>query len=456
MEEPLSDLYRARDYPAMSHPVADPAVNFVAARLVGLEAPFPGDARILEIGCASGHHLLPLAERWPAARLTGIDFSGRAIRRARGLAEEAGLSNVDFHECALDAFEAHDGPYDFIIAHGFFSWVPDEVKARLLSFCHEHLSSNGLAVISFNVEAGWCARRPLIEKSRAIQQFGGVDEMAALGLLKSVTKDPADLAIIDDMLAKGPGILPFDDFAPVNDAWPLDRFVMAAGNCGLRWLGESVASNNRPQVWSAQDEAEAARLFNDRPLLELHQWMDERSQRTFRAAMFCREDAPMQARISTEVALDFELLATGAPPHPMAERIYETIKEHGRASVPARHVVNALARFGEKEIAREIFLGIAAGWLSARCEPLRASRQLPESPKLSALQSACVRRKLPVVDALHRPCAFPESDYAVLSLMDGCLDLGGLKARAAVLSPHLDFDRWIGHLHALHLLSRLP
>lgn len=448
MDQPLIDLYRARDYPAMSHPVADPAVNFVAARLVGLQAVSPGNARVLEIGCASGHHLLPLAGRWPSARFTGIDFSGRAIRRARVLAEEAGFSNVDFHECALEAFTADDGPYDYIIAHGFFSWVPDEVKARLLSFCRDHLGANGLAVISFNVEAGWRSRRPLIEKSRAIQQFGGVDEMAALELLKSVTKAPADLAIIDDMLAKGPGILPFDDFAPVNDAWPLDRFVMAAEKSGMRWLGESVASNNRPPDWAAEDEAEATRCFKNRPLLELHQWMDERSMRTFRAAMLCRADAALQARISTEVALDFELRPAGAPPGPMAARIHETLTDRGHSSVPAKQVVDALAEFGKKEIAREIFHGIADGWLDARCHALRVPSQVLRFPEMNALRLACARRELPIVDALHRPCAFPETDYAILSLMDGSLVLEELKARAAVLSPHLDFDRWIDHLNA--------
>jgi len=453
MEQGLLELYRERGYPAMSHPVADPAVNVVAARLVGFDAPPPAGARVLEIGCASGHHLLPLAERWPAARFTGIDFSGREIRQATELAGEAGLANAVFHECPLDAFAAEDAPYDYIIAHGFFSWVPDEVKARLFSFCRDHLSANGLAVISFNVEAGWRARQPLIEKTRAIQQIGGVDEMAALEVLKSVTRDLADLAIIDDMLAKGPGILPFDDFAPVNDAWPLNRFVMTAEDFGLRWLGESVAANNRPLCWSAEDEEEAARLFRNRPLLELHQWMDERSMRTFRVAMICRADAPLRERISSEAVLDFELRPAAAPPNPLATRIHEVLSDAGPSSMPAGQVVEALEECGQREILREIFLGITDGWLDARCLALRVPPQVPGFPKMSALRLACARRKLPVVDAMHRPCSFPESDYAVLSLLDGRMDLDELKARAAILSPRLDFECWSEHLHARALFE---
>lgn len=448
MEPRLRELYAQRGYPAMSHPVADPAQNVVAARLVGLAAPVPRTARVLEIGCASGHHLLPLAERWPSAQFTGIDFSEKHIALANQLAAEAGLSNVVFHECALEEFAPRDARYDFIIAHGFFSWVPDEVKANLLTFCRDHLSPSGIAVISFNVEAGWKARRPLIEKTRAIQQLSGLDVMTALDALKIVTADEADLAILDDMLAKGPDILPFDDFAPVNDAWPLDYLVASAARAGLRWLGESIAANNRPLCWTAEDEAESASLFRDRPLLELHQWMDERSERTFRCAMWCRADAPLEPRISTGVVMEYELQPVDHPPDPLAVRIHDVLKNRGHSSVPAREILNAFPEIDQREIAREILLGITQGWLDARCDAIHISPQVPHFPKLSDLRLACARKNLPVVDAMHKPCAFPEGDYAILSLMDGQMDLRELKNQASHLSPRLDFDRWIAHLNS--------
>ena len=67
-ECPVDQLYQAHRYPAMSHPLCDPAVTAVAARLGGLATAPPAQARILEIGCASGHNLLPLARRWPQSR----------------------------------------------------------------------------------------------------------------------------------------------------------------------------------------------------------------------------------------------------------------------------------------------------------------------------------------------------------------------------------------------------
>ena len=42
------------------------------AALHGLEAPDPSRSRVLEIGCAIGANLLPMAERLPGARLVGV------------------------------------------------------------------------------------------------------------------------------------------------------------------------------------------------------------------------------------------------------------------------------------------------------------------------------------------------------------------------------------------------
>ena len=50
---------------------------------------------MLEIGCASGGNLLPLAARFPEAEFTGIDLSANQIAEARERAGRLELSNVD-------------------------------------------------------------------------------------------------------------------------------------------------------------------------------------------------------------------------------------------------------------------------------------------------------------------------------------------------------------------------
>jgi len=441
-----------RLYPAMSHPTADPAGIVVAARFAGVDPPEPSRARILEIGCASGHHLLPLAMRWPEAEFTGIDVSAEAIRLADGLAAESGLAGrVDFRACALEDFTGGDGGYDIIIAHGFHSWVPDEVKQQLLEFCAEHLSTNGLAVVSFNVEAGWRGRKEVVRKARAIQQAGdGLDEVAALRLLKPASGDAAETAVIDDMLAKGPAILSFDDFGPVNDPWRLDGFVAAAEMAGLRWIGESRVADNRPPGWSAADEAAASNVRGTLSPVALHQWMDERARRSFRSALLCRADAPPPGKMRVSTVFDFALRpATRDAPegHGIARRIHDALMADWPSAPLAKVLIERLPDISPQEIARVICQELIHGRLWARCEPLVIPQGIPARPALDPLRLACVRRRMPVVDAWHKPCVFPAAQWPVLDCIDGSLALEDLKSKAAGISPRLDFDRWLEHLH---------
>jgi trans-aconitate methyltransferase len=265
MQRSFSELFLAESYPAMSHPTAYPAVNAAIARAAGLDVKNPSQARILEIGCATGHHLLSLASRWPAAECVGMDISAKAISRARNLTTRAGLGNVRFCECSLLEFEP-EGEFDFIIAHGVFSWVPDEVKIALLDFIGKRLAPEGIATVSFNVAAGWRERMAVVEKTRAIQAAGNTDEMTALSVFRRAAMG-REAEIIDDMLAKGAEVLAFDDFAPVMDAWSLGAFGKLAGLSGLRMCGESSAGE------MGDDAA------------------DEAAKKTFRSELLCRADA---------------------------------------------------------------------------------------------------------------------------------------------------------------------
>lgn len=262
------EAWDGADYPPMSHPSANVAVNAAVARAAGLDAPESARARILEIGCGEGHHLLSLANRWPGAVCVGLDVSAKAIQRACGRAKRAGLGNARFCEVRLSEF-GPDEPFDFIIAHGFFSWVPDEVKVGLVDFVAANLTPRGTAVVGFNVAAGWKERMPVVEKARAIMVAGAVDVMEALAVFRTVTGTERELFLVDDMLAKGAAVLAHDDFAPVMDAWSLGAFVKLAEAHGLRWIGNSVTG-------ARGDDAS-----------------DNAAGTTFRSELLCRADAPV-------------------------------------------------------------------------------------------------------------------------------------------------------------------
>lgn len=402
----------------MSHPLSDPAVSSVAALLGGLHVKHPSGARILEIGCSSGHNLIPLAMRWPDASFVGIDFSEQAIQQARELADVASLTNVEFHAVDLRDFK-HDGePFDFIIAHGFFSWVPDEVKAALLDFCGDNLALSGIATVSFNAEPGWKARFPVIQKARAIQQAGAADEMTALAILREVTEmDSPEIAIIDDMMAKGPEVLPFDDFAPVNDPWPLERFVLAAAEAHLHWLGESDPSLN---------EASA--------------------DRTFHSAVLCRADATLERQV-TWTGLQRIFMRSGAVPA-KSNPVLEAISQAAPHCVSVEELQARLTNMEPRELGQRILDGIRRGWILPRIEAAAYDPEPPEKPKLNPFRLECARRRLPLVDAWHQPCLFPDRHFEVLARMDGSQVQRELSDFASGHCAELEFTAWLRHLSA--------
>lgn len=454
MTDAIRTLYECRAYPAMSHPLSDPAVSAVAAMLGGLDVPNPMTAEILEIGCSSGHNLIPLALRWPGARFTGIDLSEGAIRSARELAAAAGLCNIEFHAADLRDYCRHCGEFDFIIAHGFFSWVADDVKAAMLDFCGSHLTQSGIATVSFNLESGWRQRFPVIQKARAILQAGAADETTALAILRSATSPGSpDLEIIDDMLAKGGSILPFDDFAPINDPWSLGRFVDSASNAGLHWLGESDPGYNLPRPL-APKQVESLRDGVSDPL-SFQQALDEAAGRTFRSGMLCRRDAPLSGGFN--LARVFQLSARAGEPavsleNPTDDLIFRLVSSWHPSCLPLAGLRSLAPENDPRELARRIHRGIMQGWLLPRIEPMEISPDSPTKPKLDTFRMECARRRLPLVDAWHRPCSFPTHHYGILEALDGSRSQDSLAVLAADLAPDLDSRPWFDHLAERGLL----
>jgi len=445
MENQLHQLYQAQAYPPMSHPSADPALSAVAASLGGLKPPHPATARILEIGCSSGHNLIPLALRWPQSDCTGIDFVENPILEARQRAEAAGAENVIFEVADLLNYRPRGGKFDYIIAHGFFSWVPDEVKAALLVFCRENLTATGIATISFNLECGWAKRMPVIQKVRIIQELGQVDVISGLEVLRGMSEpDSPELAIIDDMLAKGPAILAFDDFAPINDPWPLDGFAQAAANAGLRWLGESDPAENIPSALSDAEVAELAEK-NLNPL-DFQLAADALANRTFRSGVLCLADAAVEQRIFLNRVFDFSMRAGKAPAGAGKRRLWQAIQTFAPCSASVTEVQALLPEVDLRELAAMIYDGISNGWIRARIEPVIFEAGVPEFPCLDRFRLLSARARLPLVDIWHNPCLFPDSHFQVLAAMDGTLSQAELATFAKAACPELAIEPWLQHL----------
>ena len=131
----------------------------LASRLHGGPRPSLNRYRVLELGCADGANLLPLAYYRRHADFIGIDSANSQIALANARKEALELSNVEFiHTDFLTASERLSGQFDYILAHGVFSWVPHDVRDAFLKLCTHHLRNGGLLYLNYNTYPGWNVR----------------------------------------------------------------------------------------------------------------------------------------------------------------------------------------------------------------------------------------------------------------------------------------------------------
>src|SRR5207245_4031832 len=112
-------------------------------------------------------NLIPMAVALPHSRFLGVDLAASAIERGQILIRALNLTNIDLKQ--LDLMEIDDslGEFDYIIAHGVYSWVPPQVREQILKICKSHLALNGVAFVSYNAYPGGHLR----ETIRDMMQF---------------------------------------------------------------------------------------------------------------------------------------------------------------------------------------------------------------------------------------------------------------------------------------------
>jgi SAM-dependent methyltransferase len=163
-------------YPSLPARRTHPSHLAAIARLFGMVPPSPGRCRLLELGCASGENLLPLAADFPDSHLVGIDLSVRQIEAGRSVVEQLGLSNIDLRRLDLHDFGEDQGTFDYILCHGVFSWVPRAVQDRILEIGLRHLAGNGVFFASYNTYPGWHLRG--VVRDMMVYHVRGIEDPA--------------------------------------------------------------------------------------------------------------------------------------------------------------------------------------------------------------------------------------------------------------------------------------
>lgn len=153
------DPYDLLPYESRPYPDTQPGQLSALAVLHGLEPAEVAHGRVLELGCASGGNIAPLAVRFPEAHFFGIDLSTRHVMEGQARIRDLDIANIELRQGDLASCDIPAGPFDTIICHGVYSWVPRDVQVAILRILATHLAPTGLAYISYNTHPGWHLRQ---------------------------------------------------------------------------------------------------------------------------------------------------------------------------------------------------------------------------------------------------------------------------------------------------------
>jgi len=487
-EEVTGALKAAYDaYLYVGRPCANchPAHVATIAALIGHDAPDPATARVLEIGCGDGGNLVPMAAALPKARFVGIDLSSVAIGEARAFASALGLANVGFHEADLRDLPADLGPFDYVVAHGFYSWVPAPVRDAMFETMRTRLAPRGVAFVSHNVLPGCGLRRMVwdvlnphvagIEDPNA--RIAEARAMAAR-MAESMAQQPglaSAIAIEFREIASRPGYgLMHDDLSAVNHPVLLRDIVAEGASHGLAWLGDADLFRHAAPAFGETMNAWLAAA--DR--LTREHVIDHMRLRRYRESLFVREGvaqpaapdarrlAPMHAAATnTTVERHAAQQDRGTPPlqralierlvavHPGSlaiEELVELIGARAGAGSPLASRDNALL----------LLLNAAyAGVIVPLAAPAGIALTTSERPSAFAPARWQASRHDFVVNRRHDGVAFTDPVMrALLPLLDGTRDREALVAALASVAPAMRdprraLDDYLAHFARLGILD---
>lgn len=281
-----------------------PGTLATIALLHGMSPPDVRQCRVLELGCGRGGNLLPMAERLPESHFVGIDLSPRQIEEAQEHTRILGFKNVEFH--AMDILDVGDrlGTFDYIVAHGVYSWIPPHVQESMLQLCGSCLSPNGIAYISYNTYPGWHYRgvvRDMLTYHVSEGAPASVKLDQARSFLDFVAKVLPDTQGVRTKILKGEcehvlggadSYLYHEFLEPDNRPCHFHEFAARVSGHGLQYVAEARLEPLVECLPAGAHDAIRKVVRGDRIRYEQH--LDFLVHRTFRRSLLCRTGVPVQ------------------------------------------------------------------------------------------------------------------------------------------------------------------
>ena len=477
--------YEDLPYESYAFPQTHPGRLAATARLFGLQTPPVGSARVLELGCAAGGNLIPLAARFPGARFVGIDLSQRQIDAGLSRIAALKLENVSLRRQSLTELRPKDGTFDYILCHGVYSWVPAPVREAILRIARDNLAPHGVAYVSYNVLPGWRVRqtlrdalalhvspdRPLrarVAQARELLSFLEAHTPAESTWGRIFRGEAAQLRNAND------SYLGHEFLEDCNEPCSFAEFMRDAEKLRLAYLGEAELSTMFPENMNPAAAPLLRALAGDQQVA-LEQHIDIFTGRTFRQSLLVHKEreAELVRRLLPPVVEGLHFLArpsfaftreeagqavfadaTGAhfsTGDPLTRKAAEALVARLPGSSSLEELVTALEgqalrvdAQARANVADALLKMAAANIVTPSTEPTPAAASLTEKPVASPLvRDDAAAGFFGTVNLRHESVALDVVAQIVTPLLDGTRDRESLVAAvaAAAAADRLSFQR---------------
>jgi methyltransferase-like protein/2-polyprenyl-3-methyl-5-hydroxy-6-metoxy-1,4-benzoquinol methylase len=371
-------------YPSLAHVQTHPDRLGTIAALFGMQTAPVEKCRVLELGCGDGTNLISMAYQLPGSEFVGIDAAGRAITEGQQMIRDLSLHNVRLQHFDLMEFAASGGAFDYIIAHGVYSWVPDPVRDRILAICSEFLSPNGVAYVSYNTYPGGHIRDMVREMMLFhVRNAPDAEQKIAQGraLLKFLADSKKEPDLYRRVLEKelkhaveySDAAFYHDDLNPLTRPIYFHRFIDHAVAHGLQFLGDAMFNEMQPDDYQPAVLTALRELDND--ILAREQYLDFLMCRRFRRTLLCRREVSLDHKTQPSVIAGFYCASEAHPTSPVpniSSNDTEEFRTRKGASVQAN-----------RPLAKAALLHLSQSWPQAIPFPelLASARRLVPSEK---------------------------------------------------------------------------
>ena len=457
-------------YPSRTFPETHPNRLAMVAYLRGLQPARVDRCRVLELGCGAAGNLIPMAFQLPESEFVGLDLASRPIASGQDFAAKLGLSNITLHSMDLcEARVEEFGHFDFIIAHGVYSWVPSAVRERVLAICQEMLTPQGVAYVSYNAYPGSHFR----DLARGMMRFhaSAFDSVEdKLGQARGLLKFLSESRIKPDYymeairgeyqrVAKYADEAFFhDDLNDFNQPFYLHEFITDAKRHGLQFVGEAASNHLNLEKLTPQTAQKLAELEAGDPVA-YEQFKDFLVATGFRRTLLCRAEMDLAPRLLVERVQQLYAASdavrvegqggdgSGGPlfrrpmgdelatPDPLFAAALDFLSAQYPCSVPFEQLLQAAsaaagrdanaanASNGRDGLAEALLTAYRAGFLFLNTYPPEVVNRVTERPVSSKLAQLQLANDHFATNQLHLSREFPDPfARQLVSLLDGTRD----------------------------------